>query len=45
MIAVTGWDEEADRERTARAGFHHHWVKPVDPDALRELLGGASATP
>ncbi|HWB11683.1 MAG TPA: ATP-binding protein [Pirellulales bacterium] len=38
LVAVTGWGQEADRRRAQEAGFDHHLVKPVDTDALRELL-------
>ncbi|HVX12671.1 MAG TPA: ATP-binding protein [Pirellulales bacterium] len=38
LIAVTGWGQAADRERTQSAGFDHHLVKPVDSRVLRELL-------
>jgi CheY-like chemotaxis protein len=38
LIALTGWGQEADRRRTAEAGFDHHLVKPVDPEALEALL-------
>jgi PAS domain S-box-containing protein len=38
IIAQTGWGQEADRQRTYEAGFDHHLVKPVDPQALMELL-------
>jgi CheY-like chemotaxis protein len=37
-VAVTGYGQEEDRRRSARAGFDHHLVKPVDVEALRELL-------
>ena len=39
LIAVTGWGQERDRQRTAAAGFDAHIVKPVDPLALQALLG------
>jgi CheY-like chemotaxis protein len=38
LIAVTGWGHEEDRQRTRQAGFDHHFVKPVDPDGIFELL-------
>lgn len=38
LIALTGWGQEQDRQRTSDAGFDHHLVKPVDPAALRSLL-------
>ena len=38
LIALTGYGQQADRERSASAGFQHHLVKPVDMDMLRSLL-------
>jgi signal transduction histidine kinase len=38
LIAVTGWGEDIDRQRSKEAGFDHHLVKPLDPDALTSLL-------
>jgi CheY-like chemotaxis protein len=38
LVALTGWGQEEDRQRTREAGFDHHLVKPVDPAALREVL-------
>jgi signal transduction histidine kinase/CheY-like chemotaxis protein len=38
FIALTGWGQAADRERTKQAGFVHHLVKPVDPMTLMQLL-------
>lgn len=38
MIAVTGWGEAVDRQRSKEAGFDHHLVKPVDLDALTAML-------
>jgi len=40
MIAVTGWGQDEDRRRSHEAGFDHHMVKPVDPQALMEMLAG-----
>jgi CheY-like chemotaxis protein len=34
IIAVTGYGQEAARDRTAAAGFDAHLVKPVDLDEL-----------
>jgi CheY-like chemotaxis protein len=39
LVALTGWGHEADRARSAEAGFHRHCVKPVEADTLRELVG------
>ncbi|HEV8202258.1 MAG TPA: PAS domain S-box protein, partial [Candidatus Polarisedimenticolia bacterium] len=38
LLAVTGWGQKEDRDRTLAAGFDHHLVKPVDPDVLANLL-------
>lgn len=38
LIALTGWGQDSERERSAAAGFDHHLVKPVHPDALLDLL-------
>ncbi len=38
LIALTGWGQQADKERAAVAGFDHHFTKPVDPAVLLELL-------
>jgi len=38
LIAITGYGQEEDRRRSREAGFNHHLVKPVTPDALEELL-------
>jgi len=38
IFALTGWGSEADFERTRRAGFDAHLVKPVDIGALAALL-------
>jgi signal transduction histidine kinase len=38
VIALTGWGQQEDRQRTLEAGFDHHLVKPADPQALRAVL-------
>ena len=38
LIAMTGYGQAEDRERTKEAGFDYHLVKPVDPEKLQELL-------
>jgi len=45
LVAVTALGTDDARERTARAGFDLHLVKPVDPDQLLAAvytLGGPS---
>ena len=38
LIALTGWGQPDDRNRTQEAGFDHHLVKPADIKALQALL-------
>jgi len=38
LVALTGWGQKEDRRRSQEAGFDHHLVKPVEPDALRKVL-------
>ena len=42
LVAVTGYGQEEDRRRSREAGFNHHLVKPVAPDALHDVSGGAA---
>jgi signal transduction histidine kinase/CheY-like chemotaxis protein len=39
LIAVTGWGQDADKERAAESGFDHHFTKPIEPDLLSSLVG------
>jgi PAS domain S-box-containing protein len=39
IAAVTGWGQDADKERAREAGFDRHFTKPISEDALRELVG------
>ena len=43
IVAVTGWDQEADRARAHESGFDLHLVKPVDPEILTRLLSGGGS--
>lgn len=38
IIALTGWGQPNDRQRSQQAGFDAHLVKPVDLPALLDLL-------
>jgi PAS domain S-box-containing protein len=38
LVALTGWGQETDRKRALESGFDYHLVKPVDPNALNDLL-------
>jgi signal transduction histidine kinase len=44
LIALTGWGQNKDRERTESAGFDHHLIKPVDIDELQALLASVHAS-
>ena len=45
LVALTGYGQQADRNRAFEAGFDFHMVKPVDLRLLRELvLGGDRAS-
>jgi signal transduction histidine kinase/transcriptional regulator with GAF, ATPase, and Fis domain/ActR/RegA family two-component response regulator len=39
LVALTGWGQQADIERTRAAGFDRHLVKPASADQLLSLLG------
>jgi signal transduction histidine kinase/CheY-like chemotaxis protein len=41
LAAMTGYDREEHRRRSKEAGFDHHLVKPVDPNALETVLANA----
>jgi signal transduction histidine kinase/ActR/RegA family two-component response regulator len=45
LIALTGWGQEADRQRSRDAGFDGHLVKPVDYAALMKLLAESRQKP
>jgi signal transduction histidine kinase/ActR/RegA family two-component response regulator len=38
LVAFTGYGQQADRERSQQAGIDHHLVKPLDLDALQQLI-------
>jgi PAS domain S-box-containing protein len=38
VVALTGWGQEEDRQRSREAGFDAHLVKPVDYDHLAQVL-------
>ena len=40
LVALTGWGQDADRAKSADAGFNLHLVKPVEFAALSKLLAG-----
>jgi PAS domain S-box-containing protein len=38
LVALTGYGQAEDRRLSREAGFDFHLVKPVDPDALEQLI-------
>jgi CheY-like chemotaxis protein/two-component sensor histidine kinase len=38
IVALTGWGQEQDRQRTRSAGFDDHLVKPAELEALTALF-------
>ena len=38
LVAVTGWGQPEDQQRSMDAGFDRHMTKPVDPDDLEAYL-------
>jgi CheY-like chemotaxis protein len=43
LVALTGYGEESDREKTHRAGFHAHLVKPASAAAIFDVVAKALA--
>jgi CheY-like chemotaxis protein len=42
LLALTGYGTATDYERSVKAGFDHHLVKPVDPSSsiVCSAIGG-----
>jgi PAS domain S-box-containing protein len=40
LVALTGYGQEQDLERSKRAGFERHLVKPIDTNELEAALAG-----
>lgn len=38
LVAYSGYGQPDDIERSRNAGFAHHLIKPVDPDAIHKLI-------
>ncbi|MGV3656178.1 MAG: ATP-binding protein [Noviherbaspirillum sp.] len=39
LVALTGYGQAEDQERSKAAGFDYHFLKPADPEKLSALLG------
>jgi CheY-like chemotaxis protein len=44
LIAVTGYGQPADLEKSRAAGIDHHLLKPVEPELLQRLLTAIAAS-
>jgi len=42
LVAITGYGQGTDRLLSQKAGFDHHFVKPVDFGKLRQVLAAAA---
>jgi CheY-like chemotaxis protein/two-component sensor histidine kinase len=38
LVALTGWGQKEDKQLALEAGFDKHFTKPIDPNALAELI-------
>lgn len=43
LIAVTGWGQREDRERSRESGFDAHVTKPAEPEHIERLIAEAWA--
>jgi CheY-like chemotaxis protein len=43
LVALSGWGQEVDRQRSAAAGFAHHLIKPAEPGTVLDLIREAGA--
>lgn len=41
LVALTGWSQETDRQKTMDNGFADHIVKPADPEQLKAVIDRA----
>jgi signal transduction histidine kinase/ActR/RegA family two-component response regulator len=44
LVALTGYGQEADRQLAFNAGFDAHFAKPLQFEALAEILAGAASS-
>jgi PAS domain S-box-containing protein len=44
LVALTGYGQDADRQRAREAGFDRHVVKPLDPATLERIVESISAS-
>jgi PAS domain S-box-containing protein len=41
LVAITGYGQDPDVQRSKEAGIDHHFLKPIDPAQLKRLLANA----
>ncbi len=44
LVAVSGFGQDQDRERSIRAGFEHHLIKPVNIDEVLAIVSASGKT-
>ena len=44
IVALSGYGSEEDRRKSMEAGFDTHFVKPLDPSSLPQILAAARGT-
>jgi PAS domain S-box-containing protein len=42
LVALTGYGQDADHQRSQDAGFDHHLTKPVNFDKIKEILASVA---
>jgi len=42
LIALSGYGQQADRERSQACGFERHLVKPISPEEAAQVVAGAA---
>jgi PAS domain S-box-containing protein len=42
LVALTGYGQETDKQRSEEAGFDHHLVKPADFSKVKEILASVA---
>lgn len=42
LVAMTGYGQDTDRQRSREVGFDHHLVKPIDFGNLQQILASVS---
>jgi CheY-like chemotaxis protein len=45
LIAISGYGQDSDQNRSRAAGFDAHLVKPVDPEQIESLLRNTKNPP